>query len=112
MESLQKNTLKSVLIIDEIDALHTDSDCCSSFESSSTTSNNSDQEMIENDVPEILPDKDYKTRSFSKDLLVSPMDSLLSKNFPIKKLIKKKSSYFKILILISRDKNFFAKKVN
>ena len=38
--------------------------------------------------------------------------SLLSKNFPIKKLIKKKSSYFKILILISRDKNFFAKKVN
>ena len=46
MESLQKNTLKSVLIIDEIDALHTDSDCCSSFESSSTTSNNSDQESL------------------------------------------------------------------
>ena len=37
MESLQKNTLKSVLIIDEIDALRTDSDCCSSFESSGTT---------------------------------------------------------------------------
>ena len=52
----------------------TDSDCCSSFESSSTISNISDQEIIENDVLEILPDKDYKTRSLSKDLLVSPMD--------------------------------------
>ena len=38
--------------------------------------------------------------------------SLLSKNFPIKQLIKKKSSYFKILILIWRDKKkFFSKKV-
>ena len=74
MESLQKNTLKSVLIIDDTDALRTDSDCYSSFESSSTTSNNSDQEIIENDVLEILPYKDYKTTSLSKDLLVSQMD--------------------------------------
>ena len=32
------------------------------------------KKIIENDVLEILPDKDYKTRSFSKDLLVSPLD--------------------------------------
>ena len=53
--------------------MSTDFEYCSSFDWSSTTSDNSDQEIIENDVLEILPDKDYKTRSLSKDILVSSL---------------------------------------